>query len=37
MRTTARLYAEGRITVPKPIREALDVQDGDLDCRTLFE
>lgn len=30
MRTTAKIYNEGRITIPAPIRRALDVEDGDL-------
>lgn len=30
MRTTARIVADGRITVPEPIRQALGIQEGDL-------
>lgn len=30
MLTTARLYNSGKVTVPAQIREALDVDDGDL-------
>ena len=30
MRTTAQLVGNGKVTVPAQIRDALDVEDGDL-------
>lgn len=30
MRTTAKIVGGGKVTVPAPIRDALDVDDGDL-------
>ena len=30
MRTTARLFNNGKITIDAPIREELDLEDGDL-------
>lgn len=30
MRTTQKLFGGGKVTVPKDIREALSVEDGDL-------
>lgn len=30
MRATARLYNNGKVTIPAQIRDALDIDDGDL-------
>lgn len=30
MRTTARIVADGRITLPQSIRDALGLQEGDI-------
>lgn len=30
MRTTAKLFNRGKVTVPAQIRRALEVEDGDL-------
>lgn len=40
MRTTARLFASGKVTIPSQIRKELDVEDGDLvelDVRSVSE
>jgi AbrB family looped-hinge helix DNA binding protein len=30
MRTTARVIANGKVTIPATIRDVLDLEDGDL-------
>lgn len=30
MRTTVTLTAQGKVTIPKPLREELDLEEGDL-------
>ena len=30
MRTTMRLFSNGKVTVPAPVRNELGVEDGDL-------
>lgn len=30
MKATVRLFAKGKVTIPAPIREELDVSDDDL-------
>ena len=30
MRTTTRLFNQGKVTVPAQIRRALEIEDGDL-------
>lgn len=40
MRITARLFARGKVTIPAPVRDELDVEDGDLvelDVQTIRE